>query len=62
MGACMQLQDHAGSMATGGCTTFSISSASSKTKILANLKLRILFDIQFFSVPCVPMTTCSVIL
>lgn len=49
-------------MATGGCTTFSISSASSKTKILANLKLRILFDIQFFSVPCVPMTTCSVIL
>ncbi len=42
--------------------TFSISSASSKTKILTNLKLRILFESQFFSVPCVPITTCSVIL
>jgi hypothetical protein len=41
---------------------FSISSASSKTSTLRYLKVSILFACQFFSVPCVPMTTCSVIL
>lgn len=41
--------------------TFSISSASSKTKILSPLSSSILLPIQLFNLPCVPKMTCWVI-
>ena len=40
--------------------TFSISSASSKTRMRMWRKSRMRLDTRFFRVPCVPMTTCSV--